>query len=88
MASINAGVTKTPLGSTIVVSEMAGLLLLPTTLIATVVALLLTSGHGVIASQRQRSGSLDEGAAADHDPPASLSQAAGEDRGVAHDPAR
>lgn len=60
MAAINAGVTKTPLGSTIVVSEMAGLLLLPTTLIATVTSLLLTSGRGVIASQRERSGSLDE----------------------------
>lgn len=59
MAAINAGVTKTPLGSTIVVSEMAGLLLLPTTLVATVVSLLLTSGRGVIASQRERSGSLD-----------------------------
>lgn len=59
MAAINAGVTKTPLGSTIVVSEMAGLLLLPTTLLATVVSLLLTSGRGVIASQRERSGSLD-----------------------------
>lgn len=58
MSSINAGVTKTPLGSTIVVSEMAGLLLLPTTLIATVISLLLTSGIGVIASQRERSGSL------------------------------
>ena len=60
MAAINAGVTKTPLGSTIVVSEMAGLLVLPTTLMATVVALLLTSGIGVITSQRERSGSLVE----------------------------
>jgi H+/Cl- antiporter ClcA len=60
MAAINAGVTKTPLGSTIVVSEMAGLLLLPTTLIATVVSLLLTSGRSVIASQRERTGSLDD----------------------------
>lgn len=59
MASINAGVTKTPLGSTIVVSEMSGLMLLPTTLIATMVSLLLTSGTGVIASQRERTGSLD-----------------------------
>ena len=59
MAAINAGVTKTPLGSTIVVSEMAGLLVLPTTLLATVVSLLLTSGRGVIASQRERSGSLE-----------------------------
>lgn len=61
MASINAGVTKTPLGSTIVVSEMAGVLVLPTTLIATVVSLFLTSGTGVIASQRERTGSLDAG---------------------------
>lgn len=60
MAAINAGVTKTPLGSTIVVSEMAGLLLLPTTLLATMVAVLLTSGVGVIASQRERSGSIAE----------------------------
>lgn len=60
MAAINAGVTKTPLGSTIVVSEMAGLLVLPTTLLATMVALLLTSGLGVITSQRERSGSFSE----------------------------
>lgn len=60
MAATNAGVTKTPLGSTIVVSEMAGLLILPTTLTATVVALLLTSGVSVIASQRERSGSLPD----------------------------
>ena len=60
MAAINAGVTKTPLGSTIVVSEMAGLLVLPTTLLATIVALLLTSGVGVISSQRERSGSVAE----------------------------
>lgn len=64
MAAINAGVTKTPLGSTIVVSEMAGLLVLPTTLLATMVALLLTSGTGVISSQRERTGSVDEPAAA------------------------
>ena len=60
MAAINAGVTKTPLGSTIVVSEMAGLLILPTTLLATVVALLLTSGVGVITSQRERTGSVPD----------------------------
>ncbi len=63
MAATNAGVTKTPLGSTIVVSEMAGLLVLPTTLIATMVSLLLTSGVGVITSQRERSGSLADVAA-------------------------
>lgn len=33
---------------------MAGILLLPTTLIASVVALLLTSGVGLIESQRRR----------------------------------
>ena len=36
MAAINVGVTKTPLGSTLVVTEMAGLQVLPTTLIAAV----------------------------------------------------
>ena len=60
MASINAGVTKTPLGSTIVVSEMAGLLVLPTTLLATIISLLLTSGVGVITSQRERTTSVPE----------------------------
>ena len=43
MVACNVGVTKTPLGSVLVVTEMAGLTLLPTTLIAAVVALLLTS---------------------------------------------
>jgi H+/Cl- antiporter ClcA len=54
MASANAGVTKTPLGSTLVVSEMAGFKLLPTTLIATVVAYVLTSEVGLIHTQRER----------------------------------
>jgi H+/Cl- antiporter ClcA len=54
MASANAGVTKTPLGSTLVVSEMAGFRLLPTTLIATVVAYVLTSEVGLIHTQRER----------------------------------
>jgi H+/Cl- antiporter ClcA len=88
MASINAGVTKTPLGSTIVVSEMAGLLLLPTTLIATVVSLLLTSSHGVIASQRERLSSFDEDTDAEDGAAASPSGAAGGDHGVDHDPPR
>lgn len=65
MAAINTGVTKTPLGSTLVVSEMAGLMVLPTTLIATVVALLATSNIGVIASQRERTGSLEVAPAVD-----------------------
>lgn len=54
MAAINVGVTKTPLGSTLVVTEMAGLQLLPTTLIAAVVALFLTSEVGLIHTQRDR----------------------------------
>ncbi|MEX0775330.1 MAG: chloride channel protein [Phycisphaeraceae bacterium] len=54
MVAINTGVTKTPLGSTLVVTEMAGLHLLPTTLLAAVVALLLTSEVGLIHSQRER----------------------------------
>ena len=54
MAAANTGVTKTPLGSTLVVSEMAGFRLLPTTLIATVVAFVLTSEVGLIDTQRER----------------------------------
>ena len=54
MAAANVGVTKTPIGSTLVVTEMAGLTLLPPTLIASLVSLLLTSGVGLIHTQRQR----------------------------------
>jgi len=54
MVAVNTGVTKTPLGSTLVVTEMAGLPLLPMTLIAAVTSLLLTSEVGLIHSQRQR----------------------------------
>jgi H+/Cl- antiporter ClcA len=54
MAAANAGVTKTPLGSTLVVSEMAGFRLLPTTLLATVTAFVLTSEVGLIHTQRER----------------------------------
>jgi len=56
MAAINVGVTKTPLGSMLVVSEMTGLHLLPTTLVASIVALLLTSPVALIDSQREREG--------------------------------
>ena len=59
MAAINVGVTKTPLGTTLVVTEMAGLQLLPTTLIAAVVALLLTSEVSLIHTQRERDGAAD-----------------------------
>jgi H+/Cl- antiporter ClcA len=54
MVAANVGVTKTPIGSTLVVTEMAGITLLPTTLIAAVVSLLLTSGVGLIETQRRR----------------------------------
>jgi H+/Cl- antiporter ClcA len=54
MAAANTGVTKTPLGSTLVVTEMAGIQLLPTTLIAVIVSFCLTSEVGLIHSQRER----------------------------------
>jgi H+/Cl- antiporter ClcA len=58
MAAINVGVTKTPLGSTLVVTEMAGLQVLPTTLIAAVFALFLTSEVGLIHTQQERQGAF------------------------------
>jgi H+/Cl- antiporter ClcA len=54
MAATNVGVTKTLLGSTLVVTEMGGLHLMPTTLLAATVALMLTSPIGLIESQRER----------------------------------
>ena len=54
MVACNVGVTKTPIGSVLVVTEMAGVTLLPTTIVASVVALLLTSNVGLIESQRRR----------------------------------
>jgi len=54
MAALCAGVTKTPLGSTLVVTEMAGMVLLPVTLIAALVAMAVTSRVTVIDSQRPR----------------------------------
>lgn len=60
MVAINVGVTKTTIGSTLVVTEMAGLHLFPMTLIAAVVALLLTSEVGLIHSQREREGAYEE----------------------------
>ena len=53
------GVTKTPLGSTLVVSQMAGLALLPTALAAAVVALVLTRRTSVIHTQRARTSPLE-----------------------------
>jgi H+/Cl- antiporter ClcA len=55
MVAANVGVTKTLLGSTLVVTEMGGLHLLPTTLIAATVAFILSSEVGLIHSQRERS---------------------------------
>lgn len=54
MAAINTGVTKTPLGSTLVVSKMVGLALVPSTAVAAVISLLLTHRSGLFASQRER----------------------------------
>lgn len=58
MAACNVGVTKTPVGSTLVVTGMAGARLLPTTLLASVVALVLTRRVALIESQRERQGVL------------------------------
>ena len=54
MVACNVGVTKTALGSTLVVAEMAGMAVLPTTLVAALVALLLTSQVDLIHTQRER----------------------------------
>lgn len=54
MVAANVGVTKTPIGSTLVVTEMAGFTLLPTTLISSLTCLALTSPVGLIENQRQR----------------------------------
>jgi H+/Cl- antiporter ClcA len=54
MAALCTGVTKTPLGSTLVVTEMAGLPLLPVTLIAVLVAFGVTKPFAMIDSQRPR----------------------------------
>ena len=60
MAACNVGVTKTPLGSALVVAEMAGLRLLPSTFLASVVALFLTSRVSMIEAQRTREGAFDK----------------------------
>ena len=54
MIAANVGVTKTPLGSTLVVTEMSGSALLPTALIASLVSLIVTSPVGLIETQRDR----------------------------------
>jgi len=55
MTALCVGVTKTPVGSTLVVTEMAGLALLPVTMIAAVVALVVSSRVELIETQRARS---------------------------------
>jgi len=73
MAATVVGVTKTPLGSTLVVAEIAGLRLLPPVLLASLVALFLTSRISMIETQRQREGafrrSRDEAAVSEGEPP-------------------
>lgn len=54
MVAANIGVTKTVLGSTLVVTEMGGFRLLPTTLLAATVAFVLTSEVGLLHTQRER----------------------------------
>lgn len=54
MVATNVGVTKTPVGSTLVVAKMAGLQLLPSTTLAAIGSMLLTSQVNLIASQRER----------------------------------
>jgi len=54
MAATNAGVTKTPFGSTLVVAEMAGVRVLPPVLLAALLALFLTSRTSMIHTQRSR----------------------------------
>jgi H+/Cl- antiporter ClcA len=60
MVAINVGVTKTPFGSTLVVTEMAGMTLLPTTLLAAIVSLALSSPLALIDSQRRRLGPAED----------------------------
>jgi H+/Cl- antiporter ClcA len=59
MVACNVGVTKTPLGSVVVVAEMAGLPILPPALVAALVALVLTSRVSMIETQREREGVFD-----------------------------
>ena len=54
MAAANVGVIKTPLGSCLIVAQMAGLPLLPPVLVASLVSLLLTSRVSMIETQRER----------------------------------
>jgi H+/Cl- antiporter ClcA len=68
MVACNVGVTKTVVGSTLVVAEMGGMPLLPPALIAGVVALFLTSRVSMIETQRDREGEIDEPRADEEEP--------------------
>lgn len=54
MVALCVGVTKTPIGTMLVVTEMAGLQLLPALLIAAVVAIFAADRVSLIESQRER----------------------------------
>ena len=54
MVAANVGVTKTPLGSCLIVAAMAGYRLLPPVLAASLVSLFLTSRVSMIETQRER----------------------------------
>ncbi|UDY37309.1 chloride channel protein [Dermatobacter hominis] len=54
MVALCVGVTKTPIGTTLVVTEMAGLPLLPVLLVAAVAAMLTSPGVTLIETQRER----------------------------------
>ncbi len=54
MVAANVAVTKTPFGSALVVTEMTGFTLLPTSLVSSLTCLVLTSPVGLLESQRQR----------------------------------
>ncbi len=54
MVALCVGVTKTPIGTTLVVTEMAGLPLLPALLVAAVVAIFATDRVRLIETQRER----------------------------------
>lgn len=54
MVACNVGMTKTPLGSALVVSQMTGIRLLPPLLAAALVSLCLTPRVGFVGGQRSR----------------------------------
>ncbi|HWD08836.1 MAG TPA: chloride channel protein [Actinomycetota bacterium] len=64
MVAANVGVTKTPLGSCLIVVEMAGVRVLPPVLLAGLVAFFLTRQVDMIHTQRDREGAFEPGAAA------------------------